>query len=377
MVGGGSDAFIGAVHRSAARMDGHFVLAAGCFSADPAKSAASGEALGLPPERVYADFRAMAEAEAALPAEERIDAVAVVTPNHLHVPVADCFLGHGFHVICDKPLSDGMEAAQRLAESVADSGRIFALTHNYSGYPMVKEARQRVREGALGTLRKVVVEYPQDWLRSPLERDNQKQASWRTNPEMAGQAGCIGDIGTHAEHLVRYITGLEIEALCADFSTFVEGRALEDDGNFLLRFRGGAKGVLYASQISTGEENHLKIRVYGTDGGLEWCQEAPNALYFTPAGQPRQRLTRASPYLGEAASSAGRLPPGHPEGFIEAFANLYAEVARAIRDFGGGSYRGTEDYDFPTIEDGLAGMRFIGTAVRSAASEEKWTRMPE
>ena len=353
-------------------MDGHFELAAGCFSAEAGKSAASGEALCLPPDRVYADFRKMAEAEAALPPEERIDAVAVVTPNHLHVPVAETFLAHGFHVICDKPLSDRPERAERLADAVAESGRIFALTHNYAGYPMVKEARQRVREGALGALRKVVVEYPQDWLRSPLERDNQKQASWRTNPEMAGQAGCIGDIGTHAEHLVRYVTGLEIEALCADFTTFVEGRALEDDGTFLLRFRGGAKGVLYASQISTGEENNLMIRVYGTEGGLEWRQEAPNALDLTPAGGPRQRLTRASPYLGEAALAAGRLPPGHPEGFIEAFANLYGEVARAIRGFAG-----TGDYDFPTVADGVAGMRFIGAAVRSAASAEKWTKITE
>jgi len=373
MAGGGKDAFIGAVHRMAAALDGQIELAAGCFSSNAERSRESGRALFVPDNRVYASCEAMAQAEAALPPGERIDFVSVVTPNHMHFPVAKAFLEAGINVVCDKPMTHTLEEALALRELVAKSGKVFALTHNYTGYPMVKEAREWVRAGKLGGILKVVVEYPQGWLLSPLEQEEQKQASWRTDPARAGASCCIGDIGTHAENLARYITGLEIESLCADFTTFVEGRPLEDDGNLLVRYAGGAKGILHASQVSAGEENALSIRVYGREASLEWHQEDPNELLVKYPDRPRQLLRRGNDYLSEAARANSRIPFGHPEAFIEAFANVYRAAAEAIADEVSGSYRGAAQYDFPTVEDGVDGMAFIATAVESAASESKWT----
>jgi predicted dehydrogenase len=372
MVGGGKDAFIGAVHRMAANLDGQIELVAGAFSSDPAKSRASGEELFVKPERLYGSYQEMADREAKLPEGERIDFVAIVTPNHLHAPVATAFLEKGFHVVCDKPLSHSLEEAVKLREVVKKSGKVFALTHNYTGYPMVKEARDRVRRGDLGRVLKIVAEYPQAWLLDQIEAGGQKQAAWRTDPARAGASLCLGDIGTHAENLGRYITGLKIDALCAEFTSFLPGRQLEDDANLLVRYEGGAKGVLYASQISCGEENALSIRVYGTKAGLEWKQEHPNELKWMPKDGPAQILRRGNAYLSDAAKKAGRIPPGHPEAFIEAFANIYREVAAAIRDRIAGKKGG--DYDFPTIDDGVEGMAFLETAVRSAKSGEKWTK---
>jgi predicted dehydrogenase len=368
MVGGGRDAFIGAVHRMAANLDGQIELVAGCFSSNPEKARLSGEDLFLAPNRVYSNYTEMAQREAARPEAERLDFVSIVTPNHLHAPVATIFLEHGFHVVCDKPMTRTLEEAVALREVVKRAGKIFALTHNYTGYPMVKEARALVRGGELGKILKIVAEYPQGWLLNQIEAEGQKQAAWRTDPAQAGASCCIGDIGTHAENLGRYITGLKIDSLCADFTTFIPGRVLEDDGNLLVRYEGGAKGVLYASQISCGEENNLSVRVYGTQGSLEWKQEHPNELKLTLKDQPARILRRGNGYLSEAARNFTRLPAGHPEAFIEAFANIYREVARAIREGGKG-----EAYDFPTVKDGVEGMAFIETAVQSSKSESKWT----
>jgi predicted dehydrogenase len=372
MVGGGQDAFIGAVHRMAANLDGQIELVAGAFSSDAAKTRATGEDLFLAPGRVYGSYQEMADREAQLPETERIDFVSIVTPNHLHAPVAIAFLEKGFHVVCDKPLSRTLEEALKLREVVKKSGKVFALTHNYTGYPMVKEARDRVRRGELGRVLKIVAEYPQAWLLDQIEAGGQKQAAWRTDPARAGASLCLGDIGTHAENLGRYITGLKIESLCAEFTSFLPGRTLEDDANLLVRYAGGAKGVLYASQVSCGEENNLSIRVYGTLAGLEWKQEHPNELKWMPKNGPAQILRRGNAYLGDAAKKATRIPPGHPEAFIEAFANIYREAAAAIRDQIAGKKGG--EYDFPTIDDGVEGMAFLETAVRSAKSGEKWTK---
>ena len=371
MIGGGRDAFIGAVHRHAIQLDGQAELVAGCFSSNAEKSRLSGQDLFVAPERVYSSYQEMAEREAALPEDQRLDFVSIVTPNHMHAPVATAFLEHGFHVVCDKPMTRTLEEAFALRESVQRSRKIFALTHNYTGYPMVKEARERVLRGDLGQILKIVAEYPQGWLLDQIEVSGQKQASWRTDPAQSGASCCIGDIGTHAENLGRYITGLKIEALCAEFTTFIPGRALEDDGNLLVRYEGGAKGVLYASQISAGEENNLSIRIYGTKGSLSWKQEHPNELSWIPKDAPAQILRRGNGYLGAEAKKFTRLPPGHPEAFIEAFANIYAEVIRAIRDRLTGKTEGV--YDFPTVEDGVEGIAFIDTAVKSAHSEQKWT----
>ncbi len=374
MVGGGRDAFIGAVHRMAANLDGLIELVAGCFSSDPLKNQLSGQDLGLSAERLYPDYTTMAEREAALPPEERIDFVSIVTPNFLHAPVAKEFLRRGLHVVCDKPMTLSLAEALELREEVRRSGCVFALTHNYTGYPMVKEARHLVQSGKLGRILKVVAEYPQGWLLDRLEESGQKQAAWRTDPSRAGASCCIGDIGTHAENLGRYITGLKISQLCAQFTTFIPGRLLEDDGNLLLRYEGGAVGVLYASQISAGEENNLRIRIYGTEGSLEWKQEHPNELKFAPKGEPARILRRGNAYLSSAAAKFTRLPAGHPEAFIEAFANIYREAAADIRDRILGRVGGP--YDYPTVEDGVEGMAFIEAAVSSAASEEKWTDFP-
>ena len=374
MVGGGRDALIGNVHRFAARLDGEIELVAGAFSADPEKAKRSGGDFLLDPKRVYSDYRTMARAEAGLPVDQRIDFVSIVTPNHLHFPVATAFLETGFNVVCDKPMTFDLKEALALRDLVKRCGKVFALTHNYTGYPMVKEARDLVQRGVLGTLLKVVAEYPQGWLLRPVDAEGQKQAAWRTNPQLAGASGCVGDIGTHAENLARYITGLEIEELCADFTAFVAGRRLEDDGSLLLRFKGGARGVLYASQVSAGEENSLTIRVYGTKASLEWHQEDPNDLVVKYPDAPQQVFRRGNAYLSDAAKRFTRLPPGHPEAFIEAFANIYREAARAIRAEVDGQPM-PEGLDFPGVEDGVEGMAFIDAAVQSAKGGAVWTKM--
>jgi predicted dehydrogenase len=374
MVGGGRDAFIGGVHRMAMRLDGKIELVAGAFSSNPQKSKLSGEDLLLDPKRVYADYRTMATEESRLPTGERIDFVSVVTPNRTHVPVAKTFLETGFNVVCDKPLAFDLEEARALRDVVRKTGKVFALTHNYTGYPMVKEARELVRSGELGEILKVVAEYPQGWLSKPIDEEGQKQASWRTDPQQAGAAGCIGDIGTHAENLGRYITGLQIDELCAEFTSFVKGRQLEDDANLLIRYKGGAKGVLSASQISIGEENDLSIRVYGTKASLEWHQENPNELIVKYADKPRRTYRRGNEYVSDIAKRFTRLPSGHPEAFLEAFANIYVEAARAIEaELEGGAI--PRDCDFPTVDDGVEGMAFIATAVQSAKAGGIWTRM--
>ncbi len=373
MIGGGRGAFIGAVHRIAAAMDGKAELVAGAFSSDPKRSRQSGEDLFLDPARVYGTYAEMAEAEARLPADRRLDFVVIVTPNHQHFGPASLFLKAGFSVVCDKPVTFDLAQARRLRAIVRSSGKLFALTHNYTGNAMVKQARAFVRDGTLGTLRKVVVEYPQGWLADAIELSGQKQASWRTDPKRSGAAGCIGDIGTHAENLARYITGLEIEELCADLSTFVKGRKLDDDGNVLLRFKGGAKGVLLASQICVGDENALNIRVYGTKASIEWHQEHPNELALKFPDQPRQIWRRGNGYDGAEARRFTRLPAGHPEGYLEAFGNIYQEVFRALAAEADGKPL-PKDLDFPTIDDGVEGMAFIEAVVKSSRLGARWVK---
>ncbi|GAC1478753.1 MAG: Gfo/Idh/MocA family oxidoreductase [Gemmatimonadaceae bacterium] len=365
MVGGGPGAFIGAVHRRAAEMDGLATLVAGAFSSDAAKSRAHGAELLLDPRRVYGGFEEMAEREAALPEGERIDFVSVVTPNHLHYAAARAFIERGFHVVCDKPLTTTLEDAEALCRLVAERGVVFALTHNYTGYPLVKEARALVQKGAIGRVRKVVAEYSQGWLATRLETTGQKQAEWRTDPARAGASSAIGDIGTHAENLARYVTGLEMETLFGDLTTFVEGRALEDDANLLIRYRGGARGILYCSQVSVGEENNLRLRVYGTEASLVWHQEDPNALRVLHADGPEEVYRRGNPYLSAAAQRATRLPSGHPEAFLEAFANVYANAMRTIGARAAGREGDPLDLDFPTAADGAIGVHFIHAAVES------------
>lgn len=376
MVGGGNGAFIGAVHRMAATLDGEVELACGALSSDPDRARDSGRDLHIPPERVYTSYSEMFEREAALPRDQRMDFVSIVTPNHLHFSPASEALNAGFPVICDKPMTFSLEEAIKLRDLVRKTKLPFALTHNYTGYPMVKEAREYVRSGRLGKVRKIVVEYPQGWLASALETTGQKQAAWRTDPKRAGSSNCMGDIGSHAENLAEYITGLRIEELCADLTSFVSGRELDDDGSVLLRFEGGARGVLHASQISIDEENALAIRVYGEKGGLCWRQEEPNTLMLMWPDAPRQIIRAGANYvrLTDPARTACRLPAGHPEGFIEAFANVYRAFVHHVRAFQCGSGEG--HFDHPTAEDGVRGLAFIETVVRSSRSSEKWTRMP-
>ncbi|MCK8490704.1 MULTISPECIES: Gfo/Idh/MocA family protein [Spirosoma] len=372
MVGGGLDAFIGAVHRRAAGFDNEIELVCGVFSASAEKSKATGHALYLPEDRVYTSFEEMIEREKTLPEGERMDFVSIVTPNHLHFPPAKMALENGFHVICDKPMTLNLEEAKELKEIVEKSGLVFGLTHNYTGYPMVKEARDMVRNGKLGQIRKVVVEYPQGWLSKKEEDNNYKQAIWRTDPTKSGAAGCMGDIGTHAENLAEYVTGLKISELCADLSAFVPGRQLDDDGNVLLRFDNGAKGVLHASQIANGEENSLKLFVYGELGGLEWHQMDPNTLKYKT--QEGQRIIRTN--VGDLSASAKahwRLPAGHPEGFFEAFANIYRNFAYAVKAHMEGR-PADPVYDFPSVADGVRGLAFIDTVIASSKSDEKWTK---
>lgn len=378
MVGGGRGAFIGAVHRMAARLDGEIDLVAGCFSSDPEKSRLSGEDLHLDPRRVYGTFEEMARAEAALPADQRIDFVSIVTRNNTHFAVARTFLEAGFHVICDKPLAYTLAEAKKLREVVRRTGGVFALTHNYTGYPMVKEAREWVRTGRLGRILKVVVEYPQGYAITALQQKADGAISnWRMDPDVAGVSNCMGDIGTHAENLARYITGLSIDEICADLSTFIPGRPLDDDGNCLVRYKGGAKGILFASQISNGDENNLNIRVYGTKGSLEWFQEHPNELTFKAVDQPRQVYRRGNAYLSDIAKANSRTPFGHQEAFIEAFANVYRAAATAIADRVAGRKAPKAGYDFPTIDDGVEGMAFIDSVVKSAKRGARWVKFPQ
>jgi predicted dehydrogenase len=376
MVGGGRGAFIGAVHRMAAALDGRIELVAGAFSSDPAKSRLSGADLHLDPARTYASYQAMAKAEAARPAADRIDFVAIVVRNDLHYPVAKAFLEAGIHVVCEKPLAYTLAEARRLRDLARRRGCLFALTHNYTGYPMVKEARAMVRAGKLGTINKVVVEYPQGYAITALKsKADGKISNWRMDPAVAGISNCIGDIGSHAENLAHYITGLEIDELAADLSTYIPGRPLDDDGNLLVRFKGGAKGVLHASQVSTGDENNLNIRVYGTLASLEWHQEHPNELTVKFAEAPRQVWRRGNTYNGPEAKRFTRTPFGHPEAFIEAFANIYVEFARAVHDRLAGRKPPKEGYDFPTLDDGVAGMAFIEAAVKSSKANSRWTKV--
>lgn len=376
MIGGGRGAFIGAVHRIAATMDGKAELVAGAFSSDPQRSKDSGEDLFLAPERVYGSYVEMAAAEATKPKAERLDFVVIVTPNHQHFAPAKLFLEKGFNVVCDKPVTFNLSEAKQLKALVRKTGKVFVLTHNYTGNAMVKEAREWVRRGELGELRKVVVEYPQGWLSTQIEKSGQKQAAWRTDPKRSGAAGCMGDIGTHAENLARYITGLEIDELCADLTTFVKGRKLDDDGNILVRYQGGAKGILHASQISVGDENNLNIRIYGTKAALEWHQEHPNELIAKFPDRPRQILRRGNGYLSENAKRVTRIPAGHPEGYLEAFGNIYGEAFRAIEAEVSGKPL-PKDLDFPTIDDGVQGMLFIETVVKSAKAGARWVTFPK
>ena len=371
MVGGGQDAFIGGVHRIAARLDGQFELVAGAFASTPERSRASGAALGIDPSRVYDDFVAMAKREARL--KDGIEAVAVVTPNHVHHAAAREFLRRGIHVICDKPLTSTLADARKLAKAAEASDALFVLTHNYTGYPMVRQAREMVAAGDLGTLRVVQVEYPQDWLTEDLEATGQKQAGWRTDPERSGAGGSIGDIGTHAYNLAGFVTGLELEELAADMQSFVDGRRVDDNAHVLLRYRGGARGMLWSSQVAPGNENALRLRVYGTAGGLEWEQEHPNHLWFTPYGQPKRLITRGGAGAGDAAARVSRIPPGHPEGYLEGFANIYGEAAAAIRAARDGRAP-DDDVTFPTVQDGLAGVAFVDACVRSSARGGAWVK---
>ena len=377
MVGGGPGAFIGAVHRQAMALTGRIELVAGAFASDAERSRATGQELGLSPERSYPSWEAMLHAEQQLPEDQRIDLVVIVTPNHLHFPVARAFAEAGFHVVCDKPLVHTTAQAEELRRVVQASGVLFGVTYNYTGYPVVRQAREMVRSGQLGEVRKVVVQYHQGWLSTQLEGEGNKQAGWRTDPARSGLAGAVGDIGSHAENLVTTVTGLELDAICADLSTFVEGRALDDDASILLRFKGGAKGVLTASQIAVGQENDLSLQVYGTQGSLSWRQEEPNRLLFWPLSGPQQVWTRGSPQLSAAAQAATHLPAGHPEGFIDAFSNIYRGFAAALTARLEGRAFDAETMVFPGLEDGIRGVRFIEKTVQSARSEERWTRMGE
>ncbi len=372
MVGGGQGAFIGGVHRIAARIDDRFELVAGALSSTPEKALASAAEIGLDPERSYGSYVEMAATEAER--EDGIEAVAIVTPNHMHFPVAKTFLEVGIHVICDKPMTTTLAEAQELAEIAAASGKIFVLTHNYTGYPMIRQARAMVAAGDLGTIRMVHAEYIQDWLADRAEDTGSKQAGWRVDPARAGAGGSIGDIGTHAHNLACFVTGLKVERLSADLSSFVEGRELDDNANMLLRFAGGAKGMLWASQVAVGNENGLSLRVYGDKGGLEWRQEEPNRLWFTPLGEPKRLLTRGGAGANAAAAAVSRIPAGHPEGYLEGFATIYAEAAELIHASDAGEAP-PDGLPLPTLADGIDGLAFIEACVASSQNDGAWTAL--
>jgi predicted dehydrogenase len=372
MVGGGQGAFIGAVHRIAARLDDHYELVAGALSSEPERARASGAELGLREDRTYGTFEEMARREARL--KDGIEAVAVVTPNHMHYPVARAFLQRGIHVICDKPLTATLKDAKRLAELAQKSGAVFALTHNYTGYPMIRQAREMVAAGELGDLRLIHAEYLQDWLTTDLESTGQKQAAWRTDPARSGAGGAVGDIGTHAYNLACFVSGTEAESIAADLTSFVPGRALDDNVHVMVRWRGGARGLLWASQVAPGNENCLTLRVHGTKGGLEWTQEDPNRLWFTPFGEPKRLITRGGAGSGTAAARVTRVPPGHPEGYLEGFANIYGEAAQAIVAAREGKAPDA-DVLYPTIEDGVKGVAFVEACVRSSARNAAWVTL--
>ena len=372
MVGGGKDAFIGGVHRIALRLDGHYELVAGSFSSNFANSKETGEKIGIAQDRIYETYKEMAEKEASR--SDGIDVVSIVTPNHLHVPVAKIFADKGINIICDKPLALTSKEAVELKKTIENNKLIFALTHNYTGYPMIRHARFLIQKGDLGSIRVVQAEYPQDWLTTKLEDSGLKQAEWRTDPNRSGGGGCIGDIGTHAFNLIRFISGLEVDELSADIHTFVKGRLLDDNAQIMLRFKGDAKGAIWSSQVAVGNENSLQIRVYGEKAGLEWKQEDPNYLYFTKFGHPTQRITRGGSGASDEANQITRIPPGHPEGYLEGFANIYSDVSRELF-----AKINNQNYDnskncYPTINDGIEGMKFIEAVLKSSKNNSKWTR---
>lgn len=373
MIGGGPDSFIGAVHRKAAAMDGNFDLVCGAFSRSAEKSRKTGEALHLDENRVYSSYDEMIRKEKNLPDHLRMDAVSIVTPNHAHFDPAEKALRSGFHVIIDKPITFSLDEAKELQKAVEETELVLALTHTYTGYPMIKEAKQRISAGKIGTVKKIYVEYPQGWLAPPLENEGNKQASWRTDPEKSGAGGAIGDIGTHAANLAEYVSGKEITHLCADVRTVVENRLLDDDASALLKFEDGVSGVLMATQVAAGEENDLKIRIYGDKGGLEWSHSDPNTLLHKPLEEPVQVLRAGTGYLSDVAAKNTRLPAGHPEGYLEAFANIYVEFGRAVQDAMEGSFDSAGNYDFPDVKDGVRGMAFISNMITSSSSEKKWT----
>lgn len=372
MVGGGRDAFIGGVHRMAARLDDQFELVAGALSSTPEKSLASAADIGIAADRAYGDYKAMAIREARL--KDGIEAVSIVTPNHMHANVAKEFLRRGIHVICDKPLTGTLSEAKALVKAAEKSGALFVLTHNYTGYPMVRQARQMVADGDLGDIRLVQAEYPQDWLSTKLEDTGLKQAEWRTDPARSGAGGAIGDIGTHAYNLACFVSGLTLDSLAADLDTFVDGRLLDDNAHVMMRFNGRAKGMLWASQVAPGNENALRLRVYGTKGGLEWSQEDPNYLWYTPLGEPKRLITRGGAGSNDAAARVSRIPPGHPEGYLEGFATIYTEAATAIRAARDG-HAAPAEVVYPTVQDGLAGVAFVDACVRSSKRNGAWVNV--
>lgn len=373
MVGGGQGAFIGAVHRMAARLDDRYELVAGSLSSDPERAAASAAELHIAKDRSYADYAEMAILESAR--SDGIDVVSIVTPNHLHAPIASAFLAAGIHVICDKPLAANLSQANALMTQVQQSKCLFALTHNYSGYPMVRQARAMVTLGLLGEIRVVQAEYAQEWLSTPLESTGHKQASWRLDPQQAGSGGSLGDIASHVEHLIRYITGLQLSEVCADLTSFVPGRQLDDNAHVMLRYTSGAKGMLWSSQVAPGNENKLKLRIYGSQAGLEFRQESPNELWFTTLGQATQRLTRGGSGVSDAATHATRIPAGHPEGYLEGFAQIYKDIAEQLQARFEGRQPNPLACTVPTVEDGLLGMRFIEASVTSSKANGSWVRV--
>jgi len=380
LIGGGPGAFIGEVHRKASRLDGEIELVAGAFDIDPKKSQDMGKHLALNPKRVYNTYQDMIQAESALPADKRIDFVAVTTPNNWHFPIARDFLKAGFHVMCEKPMTLTSDEAKELQKLVREKKLVFGLMHNYTGYPMAKLARDMVKKGDLGKIRKIVVQYPQGWLATALEKTGQLQASWRTDPKQTGIGGCVGDIGTHAANLAEYISGLKITHICAELTTFVQGRPVDDDCNCLLKFDNGAKGVLHASQIAIGEENNLAIWVHGEKGSLEWHQEHPNYLYVRTDNEPEKVWKRGNGYVGAysaAAARGTRIPSGHPEAFLEAFANNYMNFAETVKCAIAGEKPSELALDFPGVDQGVRGMLFIETVVASSKSDQKWTPMKQ